>query len=50
MTANGGVMFSIFDENMKNKLIKEGPLTDFNQIVIRGEPMTALDEGLEKRY
>ncbi len=48
MTANGGVMFSIFDENMKNKLIKEGPLTDFNQIVIRGEPMTALDEGLER--
>lgn len=48
MTANGGVMFSIFDEKMKDKLIKEGPLTDFNQIVIRGEPMTALDEGLER--
>lgn len=48
MTANGGVMFSIFDENMKNKLIKDGPLTDFNQIVIRGEPMTALNEGLER--
>lgn len=33
---------------MKNKLIKDGPLTDFNQIVIRGEPMTALNEGLER--
>lgn len=47
LTANGGRMFSIFDESMKNRMIKEGPYTPFNAIVVVGQKMTALPEGLE---
>jgi fumarate reductase flavoprotein subunit len=50
LTANRGVMFSIFDESMKQKMISEGPVTPFNAIVVVGQKMTALDEGLEKGY
>ena len=48
MTSNGGAMWSIFDENMKNFMVKNGPLTPFNAIVVPGDKMTALDEGIEK--
>lgn len=48
ITANGGVMYSVFDENMKNRLVNEGPYTPFNAIVVVGQKMTALDEGLKK--
>jgi fumarate reductase flavoprotein subunit len=48
MTANGGLMWSIFDENMKNNMVKNGPLTPFNAIVVPGDEMTALDEGIQK--
>ena len=48
MTSNGGLMWSIFDENMKNYMIEKGPLTPFNAIVVPGDKMTALDEGIQK--
>ncbi|KAB0671500.1 FAD-dependent oxidoreductase [Oryzomonas sagensis] len=48
MTANGGLMYNIFDEHMKNRLVSEGPYTPFNAIVQVGQKMTALNEGLEK--
>ena len=48
MTSNGGMLWSIFDENMKNHMVKKGPLTPFNAIVVPGDKMTALDEGIEK--
>lgn len=48
MTSNGGLMWSIFDENMKNNMIKNGPITPFNAIVVPGDKMTALDEGIQK--
>ena len=48
MTSNGGLMWSIFDENMKNKMIESGPLIPFNAIVVPGDKMTALNEGIEK--
>lgn len=48
MTANGGLMYSIFDEKMKDRLVNEGPYTPFNAIVVVGQKMTALPEGLEK--
>ncbi len=37
LTANRGVMFSIFDESMKQKMINEGPVTPFNAIVVVGQ-------------
>lgn len=48
MTVNGGVLYSIFDENMKKKMEEEGPLINFNQIVIKGEKMTSLERGLQE--
>ncbi len=47
MTMNGGIMYSIFDDNMRKKMIKEGPVTPFNAIVVPGMPMKALDEAIE---
>jgi len=47
MTSNGGVMYSIFDESMKQKMITSGPLTPFNAIVVVGQKMTELDHGIE---
>lgn len=47
MTMNGGVMYSIFDDTMRQKMIKEGPVTPFNAIVVPGQPMTALDQAIE---
>lgn len=47
MTMNGGELFSLFDDNMRKKMIKEGPVTPFNAIVVPGMPMTALDEAIE---
>lgn len=46
MTANGGLLWSIFDEDMKQTMIKDGPLIPFNNIVVPGQPMTALDRGI----
>lgn len=46
MTMNGGELFSLFDDNMRKKMIKEGPVTPFNAIVVPGMPMTALDEAI----
>ena len=48
MTSNGGLMWSIFDENMKRSMVENGPLTPFNALVVPGYKMTALDEGIEK--
>ena len=48
MTSNGGLMWSVFDESMKQYMIKNGPLTPFNAIVVPGEKMTALDEGIAR--
>ncbi|MDQ2084623.1 FAD-dependent oxidoreductase [Xanthobacteraceae bacterium Astr-EGSB] len=50
LTANRGRMFSIFDEKMKQRMINEGPYIPFNAIVVVGQKMTALEEGLEKGY
>ena len=47
MTMNGGVMYSIFDDNMRQKMIAEGPVTPFNAIVVPGQPMKALDQAIE---
>lgn len=47
MTMNGGVMYSIWDDAMRQKMIKEGPVTPFNAIVIPGQPMKALDQAIE---
>jgi len=47
MTMNGGVMYSIFDESKRKKMIAEGPVTPFNAIVVPGQPMTALDQAIE---
>ncbi len=47
MTSNGGLMWSVFDENMKKYMIEKGPLIPFNAIVIPGDKMTALDEGIQ---
>lgn len=47
MTMNGGVMYSIFDDAMRKKMIAEGPVTPFNAIVVPGQPMKALDEAIE---
>ena len=48
MTSNGGLMWSIFDGNMKKFMVENGPLTPFNAIVVPGQKMTALDKGIEK--
>jgi fumarate reductase flavoprotein subunit len=47
MTMNGGVLYSIFDDNMRRKMIAEGPVTPFNAIVVPGQPMKALDQAIE---
>ena len=46
MTMNGGVMYSVFDDNMRQKMVNEGPITPFNAIVVPGMPMKALDEAI----
>jgi fumarate reductase flavoprotein subunit len=48
MTSSGGLMWSIFDDNMRKYMIDNGPLTPFNAIVVPGQKMTALDKGIEK--
>ena len=48
MTSNGGLMWSIFDDNMKKYIIENGPLTPFNAIVVPGQKMTSLDKGIRK--
>ena len=48
LTSNGGLMWSIFDENMKSSLVERGPLIPFNATVVPGKPMTALDMGIAK--
>ena len=48
MTSNGGLMWSIFDDHMKKYMVETGPLIPFNDIVVPGQKMTALDEGLQK--
>lgn len=48
MTSNGGLMWSIFDTNMKEYMIENGPLTPFNAIVVPGQKMMALEEGIQK--
>jgi fumarate reductase flavoprotein subunit len=50
LTANRGRMFSVFDEKMKQRMINEGPYIPFNAIVVVGQKMTALEEGLQKGY
>jgi fumarate reductase flavoprotein subunit len=47
MTANGGLMWSIFDDKMRQYMVENGPLTPFNAIVVPGQKMTALDRGIE---
>ncbi len=47
MTANGGVMYNIFDENMKQRMINQGPLIPFNAIVVVGQKMPDLDKGIQ---
>jgi fumarate reductase flavoprotein subunit len=48
MTANGGLMWSIFDDKMRRMMIENGPLTPFNAIVVPGQKMEALDMGIQK--
>jgi fumarate reductase flavoprotein subunit len=48
MTSNGGLMWSIFDDHMKQYMVENGPLTPFNDIVVPGQKMTALDKGIQK--
>jgi fumarate reductase flavoprotein subunit len=48
MTSNGGIMWSVFDEKMKQSMIEKGPLIPFNAIVVPGDKMNALDEGIQK--
>lgn len=48
MTSNGGLMWSIFDDKMKRNMVENGPITPFNAIVVPGQKMTALDEGIRK--
>lgn len=47
MTMNGGKMYSIFDDSMINKMIKDGPITPFNAIVVPGQPMPGLPKAIE---
>ena len=46
MTSSGGMMWSIFDDNMRKYMVENGPLTPFNAIVVPGQKMTALDKGI----
>jgi fumarate reductase flavoprotein subunit len=46
MTMNGGIMYSIWDDKMRKKMVSEGPVTPFNAIVVPGMPMKALDEAI----
>jgi fumarate reductase flavoprotein subunit len=48
MTANGGLMWSIFDDSMRRYMVENGPLTPFNAIVVPGQKMTALDRGIQE--
>jgi fumarate reductase flavoprotein subunit len=48
MTSNGGLMWSIFDEDMKRYMVENGPLIPFNAIVVPGKKMTFLDKGIRK--
>nr|WP_320192492.1 FAD-dependent oxidoreductase [uncultured Desulfobacter sp.] len=48
MTSNGGLMWSIFDDNMRKFMVEQGPLTPFNAIVVPGQKMTALDKGIQQ--
>jgi fumarate reductase flavoprotein subunit len=48
MTSNGGLMWSIFDDHMRNYMVENGPLTPFNDIVVPGQKMMALDKGIQK--
>jgi fumarate reductase flavoprotein subunit len=48
MTSNGGLLWSIFDANMQKYMVENGPLTPFNDIVVPGQKMTALDDGIQK--
>jgi fumarate reductase flavoprotein subunit len=48
MTSNGGIMWSVFDEKMKQSMIENGPLIPFNAIIVPGNKMDALDEGIQK--
>jgi len=47
MTSNGGLMWSIFDDQMRQYMVENGPLTPFNDIIVPGQKMTALDEGIQ---
>lgn len=47
MTSNGGVMYSIFDDHMKQMMEANGPLIPFNAIVVPGQKMTELEKGIE---
>lgn len=48
MTSNAGLMWSIFDDHMKKDMVEAGPRIPFNDIVVPGQKMSALDEGIEK--
>lgn len=48
MTSNGGLMWSVFDDHMKTEMVEKGPLTPFNNIVVPGQKMTELDDGIRK--
>ncbi|MGD9213524.1 MAG: FAD-dependent oxidoreductase, partial [Desulfobacteraceae bacterium] len=48
MTANTGLMWSIFDDRMRRSMVDNGPLTPFNAVVVPGQKMTALDKGIQK--
>lgn len=48
MTSNGGLMWSIFDDHMRRRMVENGPLTPFNAIVVPGQEMTALDKGIRE--
>jgi len=48
MTYNGGLIWSIFDDNMKKHMVENGPLIPFNVIVVPGQKMTALDKGIQE--
>jgi fumarate reductase flavoprotein subunit len=46
LTSNRGLMWSIFDEDMKRHMVEKGPLTPFNAVVVPGKKMTSLDKGI----
>ena len=48
MTFNGGLMWSVFDGRMYQYMVENGPLIPFNNIVVPGQKMPALDEGIQK--